>query len=326
LDNESAQKKSSAAMTLTSLARNGKLTATDITLDFELIGANEKCLIAVGESAMSDWVQARRHVFNVTEANFLHMSREAINARLTALNPNTAGAAKVATLPALQVLRFTHNDFNSLRSVDFIHEQFSSSVEQLIIRGNPISAASSALLRNYMITTMPLLSSFNEEPVTPAERFAAERQCKPLLSTLSIAKSAAPQALQSLLNGNNNGVSNSSTNNSTNTNKVTNNNNTTSKLSNNNNVPLQRMGSNAFPSSQLKQPPSIKVPPNNNNNNNNMNKSSTSSAGDGLNGSTTSSSSLYSKQPGLDKFSDTLEQAVLAIIADTLKQLRPVAK
>jgi hypothetical protein len=55
----------------------------------------------------------------------------------------------------------------------------------VVIRDNPICAASSNLVRSYLIASMPLLRFFNDEAVSPAERFAAERQFRPLLDTMA---------------------------------------------------------------------------------------------------------------------------------------------
>lgn len=57
-----------------------------------------------------------------------------------------------------------------------------------MVKDSPICASSSQLLRSYMIATMPLLRTFNDEAVSPSERFSAERQFKPLLDTLNSSK------------------------------------------------------------------------------------------------------------------------------------------
>lgn len=66
-------------------------------------------------------------------------------------------------------------------------------MEHVVVRDNPICAASSNLLRSYLIANMPLLRFFNDEPVSPAERFAAERQFRPLLDTLSSTRTQVNQ-------------------------------------------------------------------------------------------------------------------------------------
>jgi len=48
--------------------------------------------------------------------------------------------------------------------VDFIFEWFAGSLEHLSLRHCPI-ALSSALLRGYLIAALPLLRTFNDEPV-----------------------------------------------------------------------------------------------------------------------------------------------------------------
>ena len=58
-------------------------------------------------------------------------------------------------------------------------------MEHVVIRDNPICVASSSLVRNYLIASMPLLRFYNDEAVSPAERFAAERQFRPLLDSLA---------------------------------------------------------------------------------------------------------------------------------------------
>jgi hypothetical protein len=66
--------------------------------------------------------------------------------------------------------------------VEFIPQLFGKQIEQLIVNNCPLSAeCSPGMLRGYFVAAMPKLRSFNDEPVSAADREAAERQYGPLV-------------------------------------------------------------------------------------------------------------------------------------------------
>ena len=66
---------------LASLARTGRVPSAQSLFDLELIGPNEKALVAVGDSW--EWVQAKRLLVNVTEASLYHMKRSVITSKFS---------------------------------------------------------------------------------------------------------------------------------------------------------------------------------------------------------------------------------------------------
>jgi len=73
----------------------------------QVIGPDEKALIAVGDSW--EWASNKRLLQNVTEASLYHMKRATIISRF--------GSSQLASLPALKCMRFVFNDFSSLKNV-----------------------------------------------------------------------------------------------------------------------------------------------------------------------------------------------------------------
>eukprot|EP01034_Spumella_vulgaris_P025829 gene25829-32325_t len=156
---------------LAALARSGRLSAAQSIFDLEIIGPDEKALIAVGDAW--DWPPGRqRLLLNVSEASLYHMRRETIISRF--------GAQQLACMPALRLLRLVGNDFHTLAHVDFVCEQFGATLEHLVLRDNPINLAAGSLLRQYLIAAIPSLLSVNETPITAEERRSAESLYLPL--------------------------------------------------------------------------------------------------------------------------------------------------
>ena len=92
-----------------------------ISLYVQMLGTNDKAMVACGEVPLTEWLQARRQLGNVSEASLLHMSKESIQNRLTALYSAAAASAPVGGIPvvfpALKTLRIVHNDFVAVRNV-----------------------------------------------------------------------------------------------------------------------------------------------------------------------------------------------------------------
>jgi hypothetical protein len=158
---------------LASLARTGRVSAAQSLFDLELIGPNEKALVAVGDAW--EWVQAKRLLVNVTEASLYHMKREVITSKFS---------CNVSWLPALSCLRLVNNELSSFKDIDALLESFGSSLklDHLTIRDSPISA-SQTLLRAYVIVLMPSLKSFNDLEITALERSDSLRTYSVLCSS-----------------------------------------------------------------------------------------------------------------------------------------------
>lgn len=162
---------------LASLARSGRVSAAQSLFDLELIGPNEKALVAVGDAW--EWVQAKRLLVNVTEASLYHMKRDVITSKFS---------CNISWLPALSCLRLVNNELTSFKDIDILLESFGSPVnlDHLTIRDNPISA-SQTLLRAYVIVLLPNLKSFNDLEITALERADSLRTLKPIIEIRNLA-------------------------------------------------------------------------------------------------------------------------------------------
>lgn len=58
---------------------------------------------------------------------------------------------------------------------------FGATVEHLVLRDSPVCAAAGALLRCYLVATMPKLLQFNDVAVAPDERIMAEQRYRVLV-------------------------------------------------------------------------------------------------------------------------------------------------
>ena len=164
---------------LASLARTGRVPSAQSLFDLELIGPNEKALVAVGDSW--EWVQAKRLLVNVTEASLYHMKRSIITSKFS---------CNISWLPALNCLRLVNNELSSFKDIDLLLDSFGSNfrIDHLTIRDNPISA-SQTLLRAYVIVLLPNLKSFNDLEITALERSDCQRTLKPVIEIHNLAQS-----------------------------------------------------------------------------------------------------------------------------------------
>ena len=163
---------------LASLARTGRVPSAQSLFDLELIGPNEKALVAVGDSW--EWVQAKRLLVNVTEASLYHMKRSVITSKFS---------CNISWLPALNCLRLVNNELSSFKDIDLLLESFGSNfhIDHLTIRDNPISA-SQTLLRAYVIVVMPNLKSFNDLEISALERSDCQRTLRPVIDISNLAQ------------------------------------------------------------------------------------------------------------------------------------------
>lgn len=162
---------------LASLARSGRVSAAQSLFDLELIGPNEKALVAVGDAW--EWVQAKRLLVGVTEASLYHMKRDVITSKFS---------CNISWLPALSCLRLVNNELTSFKDIDILLESFGPqlNLDHLTIRDNPISA-SQTLLRAYVIVLLPNLKSFNDLEISPIERADSLRTLKPIIQIRDLA-------------------------------------------------------------------------------------------------------------------------------------------
>jgi len=173
---------------IAALARAGRVSSSHSLFDLELISANEKALVAVGDAW--EWIQTRRLLVNVTEASLYHMKRDVIVSKF---------ASNLSWLPALKCLRLVNNEFESLKDIDVLIESLGTSfqLEHLTIRDNPI-CSSQSLLRAYVAASIPSLKSFNDVEISPAERSDSIRTLRPVMKIhdLAVSQQFSSQLIQ----------------------------------------------------------------------------------------------------------------------------------
>lgn len=168
-----------AGESLAAMARMGKLSTTRDFIDIEIIGPDEKALIAVGE--LWDWTCSRRLLQNVTEATLYNMPLQSILLKFS--------SAQLSALPALKTLRLFRNDIQSLKQVEFLPRMWGSLLEHLVLRENPVcSVAAGQMVRAFLIAAMPKLQTFNEENISSEEREKAHALYGQLLQMQTAAR------------------------------------------------------------------------------------------------------------------------------------------
>eukprot|EP01039_Chlorochromonas_danica_P010588 gene10587-11734_t len=153
---------------LSAAARAGRIAKNQNIFDVEILGADEKVLIASGEKW--DLTLPRRILAGVTEICLLHIRKDLIIQKLN--------ASSLQSFPALRVLRLWDNDLQSLKHLEFLPTLFGQTIEHLSIRENPINNFSEDLLRYYLVAYMPRLLTFNDASITSEDRIRAQRQWK----------------------------------------------------------------------------------------------------------------------------------------------------
>ena len=95
---------------LNAMIRVNNLPPQQNYFDLEIIGPDEKALIAIGDQW--DCPASKRLLFNVTEANLLYMKRDVIVSKF--------GSSCLSSMNNLKTLRLYHNDFTNLKNVSLL--------------------------------------------------------------------------------------------------------------------------------------------------------------------------------------------------------------
>jgi Leucine-rich repeat (LRR) protein len=171
---------------LAALARAGKLPSSQSLFDLEIIGPNEKALVAVGDTW--EWVQAKRLLATVVEASLLHVKKEIVVARFI---------SNISSLPSLRNFRLMYNDIDSIHDLLTIFDSLGSScrqqMETFTILHNPVCVNFYNLMKAYALLSFPRLKVFNEDSVCLSDFSRASQILSPLLNALSIG-AASPAA------------------------------------------------------------------------------------------------------------------------------------
>jgi hypothetical protein len=165
---------------LAALARAGKLSPSQPMFDLEIIGPNEKALVAVGDTW--EWIQANKRLLaTVVEASLLHVKKEIVVARFV---------SNIASLPALKNFRLMHNDIDSIHDLLTIFDSLGPScrgnMETFTIMHNPVCVNFYSLMKAYALLSFPRLKIFNDDAVCMSDFSRATAVLTPLLKALSI--------------------------------------------------------------------------------------------------------------------------------------------